>query len=703
MPIQQLGKYQLHEELGRGGYGTVYRATDTVLEVPRAVKVLHPALVADPSFIERFRWEAKFAARMKHPHIVPVYDLGEAEGRFFLAMEYMPAASLKDMLVKDGPLPFERALEITQQLAEALDYIHKQDLIHRDVKPGNILFGEKGNAALTDLGFAKALSSAGSASLSVTGGMIGTPAYMAPEIWMGGEALPQTDVYSLACVFVEVLTGASLFGGEGDSPPPLVMKRHFDPLELPSKWPEGVPDGINAVLDKVLAKEPEERIASPSEFVNVLLELVQEPEPELVEATPEITPPPQPSETEREPEADTDTDKNLPTSNHSAGSWQTRQPAIKQKSSVTQHREPSNLQPVTVDKAWWQQPAVGIVVIGLVILGIALLGGRTPETVVVVETVEITSTPIKIAVEATIEPSTTPTRQPSNTPEPTSTPRLTLTARPISTSQSTNTQNASIPSSGGIGRIAYESGGKIYIMSADGSNQVPITDDECSLGHPSWSPDGERLVVYGSCGDTEGLFTMNDDGSNLELLIAKDKYPMYCPVWSSNGQQLAYIKDTHNLNGTINLYVINSDGLNQRLLLTRRIISCPAWASDGGMLVAYTQTEDGNDDGIFLIGLSGSFAKLFDDGFMNEFAWSIVDTRKLAYTAKDNGELVIKIRNPYGGSPIVLISGDNPSWSPDGTVLAFDRWDSGSYVWVINADGSSLRKLAEGGSPSWGP
>ena len=112
--MTQLGKYQLHEELGRGGYGTVYRAYDTVLKVERAVKVLHPALVADPEFIERFKREAQLAAQLEHPHIVPVYDLGEDQGRFFLVMKYMPEGSLRDVLAKDGRMSFERALEITE-------------------------------------------------------------------------------------------------------------------------------------------------------------------------------------------------------------------------------------------------------------------------------------------------------------------------------------------------------------------------------------------------------------------------------------------------------------------------------------------------------------------------------------------------------------------------------------------------------------
>ena len=266
-----IGKYELHESLGRGGFGTVYRGRDTLLNVPRAVKVLHPALVADPEFIARFRLEAQIAARLEHPHIVPVYDLGEQDGRFFLAMRLMPGGSLKDRLSKGGRLPFAEAVRVITQVAAALDFAYQspEKLIHRDVKPGNILLEADGTARLADFGFAKALEGEGSASLSASGGLVGTLAYLAPEIWNSQPASPLSDQYSLACVFYELITGQSLFGG-GDSPLPVVMKRHLDPLSLPAQWPAGVPDGVSAVLRKALAKTPQERYPSAGAFARAL-------------------------------------------------------------------------------------------------------------------------------------------------------------------------------------------------------------------------------------------------------------------------------------------------------------------------------------------------------------------------------------------------------------------------------------------------
>ena len=266
--MTQLGKYQLHEELGHGGYGTVYRAYDTVLEVDRAVKVLKPELATDKDFIERFKREAKLAAQLDHPRIVPAYDLEEDQGFYFLAMKFMPGKSLKDVLLQSGKLRFDRALEITRQIAEALDFLHSQNYIHRDVKPGNILFDKDGNAYLSDLGFAKALLGTTGTSQTTTGGMIGTPSYMAPELWREKGVSPATDVYSLGCVFYELITGKVLF--EGETSASIMAKHVMDGPKFVSQWPLDVPAGVKRVLRKALAKKPSKRYENPSELYQVL-------------------------------------------------------------------------------------------------------------------------------------------------------------------------------------------------------------------------------------------------------------------------------------------------------------------------------------------------------------------------------------------------------------------------------------------------
>lgn len=258
-----LGKYEIQEVLGRGGFGTVYKGYDKVLDRTVAVKVLHPNLVNDPTFLARFQREAQIAAKLDHPNIVPVYDFGEAEGHYYIVMGYMPGGSLKDRLSSEGPSEKSLALSYISQIGEGLDFAHSRNVIHRDLKPGNILFDERGKVRVSDMGFAKLLHSDTSMSMTVSGGIVGTPAYMAPEIWNGKPATAATDVYSVACILVEMLIGSPLFEGETT---PMIMKQHFEPLNLP----EGLPEEWKPVFEAALAKEPENRLSTMADFVEAL-------------------------------------------------------------------------------------------------------------------------------------------------------------------------------------------------------------------------------------------------------------------------------------------------------------------------------------------------------------------------------------------------------------------------------------------------
>jgi serine/threonine protein kinase len=270
MSNKTIRKFELLKTLGQGGYGRVYLVRDTILNVERALKVLHPALMADPNFIERFKREAQILARLEHPHIIPVHEMDQIGEHIYISMSYVAGGSLKELLDKKGHLPFELAFKITQQIASALEYAYNQpeNLIHRDIKPSNILFERDGTVRLSDFGFAKALSGADSISLTTSGGMIGTYNYMAPEIWRGKSATSATDVYSLACVLYEMLTGEMLFSGES---PPEIMKKHFiDGPQFTKQWKEGIPEEIESVLEKALVKNSEERYQSAGEFFEAL-------------------------------------------------------------------------------------------------------------------------------------------------------------------------------------------------------------------------------------------------------------------------------------------------------------------------------------------------------------------------------------------------------------------------------------------------
>ena len=262
--LSQLGRYKIEAILGAGAFAEVYKALDQTLDRRVALKVLKPALVADEEAFARFVREAKVTANLFNPHIATVLDMGEAEGRYFLAMRYVDGKSLDKMLAAGGALVWEKALDITEQVGEALEFAHKKGLVHRDIKPQNILISEEEGAVLTDFGLVRAMVSSG---MTTTGSFLGTPAYMAPEIWEGEEVTPATDQYALACVLVEMLTGKVLFDGKT---PPAVMAKHFKPLEIPASMENRIPKGTGVALRKALAKKAPERYPTVREFVDNL-------------------------------------------------------------------------------------------------------------------------------------------------------------------------------------------------------------------------------------------------------------------------------------------------------------------------------------------------------------------------------------------------------------------------------------------------
>jgi serine/threonine protein kinase len=262
----KLGKYHILEELGKGGFATVYRALDTTLEREVALKVLDPLLMRDEAWVERFRREARAVARLNHPHIVTIHEIDEADGRLFIAMELVAGPTLKDLIAERGRLSWDETLDILAQVADALDYAHGEGILHRDLKPGNILLDPRRGAVLTDFGFARLVGES-SMSTSVSRGVVGTPQYIAPEIWDGQEATSQTDLYALACIAYEMLTGEVLFGGKT---PIQVMRAHDRGPQFPARWPQGIPTGVADVLHRALGHEVRTRHGNAKALLDAL-------------------------------------------------------------------------------------------------------------------------------------------------------------------------------------------------------------------------------------------------------------------------------------------------------------------------------------------------------------------------------------------------------------------------------------------------
>jgi len=269
---QRLGKYQIESLLGRGGMATVYRAHDTVLNRSVAIKVLDPTLAIDPKAVERFKREAVTAANLEHPAIVRVYDVQQQGNLHYIAMRYVQGTTLRDILHDNGPLPLDAIINIIRPVAEALHYAHRHGVIHRDVKPGNILVEPDGSVLLTDFGIARAADNAQS-GLTATGLVMGTADYLAPEQISGKPAEPRSDIYSLGVVLYEMLTGVTPFAGENTASI-LYRQVHDNPPSLRSMNPR-LPAELQPVVDRTLAKNPALRYADPLEMVQALHEAAQ--------------------------------------------------------------------------------------------------------------------------------------------------------------------------------------------------------------------------------------------------------------------------------------------------------------------------------------------------------------------------------------------------------------------------------------------
>ena len=260
----RFGPYLLRRLLGSGGFGEVYEAEDTVMHRVVALKLLSSSYSHNPAFRERLFREARTAGRLHDPHVVPIHGCGEIDGQLYIDMRLIDGTDLQSTLDRDGALTPPRAVNIVRQIAAALDAAHAETVIHRDVKPANILLGNDDFACLVDFGLANAATDT---KLTSEGTTIGSFAYLAPERLVAGRVTPGADIYALACVLYECLTGSAPYEGR-DEIPALVAAHLAAPVPLPSRQQPGVPVGFDEVIARGMAKEPQERYRTAGELGN---------------------------------------------------------------------------------------------------------------------------------------------------------------------------------------------------------------------------------------------------------------------------------------------------------------------------------------------------------------------------------------------------------------------------------------------------
>lgn len=467
MQPEKIGRYEIRAELGRGGMATVYHGYDPRFEREVAVKVLPSELLhSDPQFKLRFEREAKIIAQLEHPSIVPVYDVGDEGGQPYFVMRYMNGGSLSER-IKSKVMSIKEAVRILGQIAPGLDEAHSKGIVHRDLKPSNILFDSKNIPYISDFGIAK-LSRAQVSN--VTGsGIIGTPAYMAPEQASGETVDGRSDIYALGIIFYEMLTGRQPY--EADTPMAVAIKHITDPVPEILETDPSLPKDIDTIIKTAMAKEKDDRFATSVDMVNAIRDVGAGNTPQLVTMTMKKAAP-----------------KTVMAGTKVSGSGE---------------KKKFNLWAVLV-------PILLIVVLGGGYL--AFNGTKSPEG---------TETPavIPVVVEdtATSEPTKQPTEEPS-TPVPTEIPADT----PV---PPTDTPAApQVTTIGGADQIAFIANREIYLINADGSDAAEpqqLTFDGGTKSDLQWVDRDTLLFISGktvkyytvSTGTVETLTSFNPEAS----------------------------------------------------------------------------------------------------------------------------------------------------------------------------------------------
>lgn len=682
LPFSTLGPYRIEREIGRGGAAIVYLAYHQRLERPVALKVLQPHLQSDAGFVERFLFEARAAARLDHPNIVAIYDAGQIDGADYIAMEYVEGESLADVLRRvPGALPLDFAISIISQVAAALDYAHQRGVIHRDVKPSNILVRDSGHALLADFGIARAASMG---SHTQAGVILGTPEYMAPEQAEGRAVDGRSDVYSLAIVGYHMLTGKPPF--HGATPQATLYAHVHQPLPDPRDLNPAISPALATVLQIGAAKAPERRYPTASAFAQAL-------------TSPSVAaPPPAPPA-----------------------------PAVAAASSPG-HRS-SNL---------WLFILIGFL-LGLAALSLAVWGilrdqtppssSRPPATSTSVAASALpTEAPPTITLAPIVPPSTatsvfppTPTTEPSPTSEPTPTPALPAVPRLAYVSDRTGSP-------------------QIYLIASDGLSDQPLTR-EGRNDRPFWAPDGSLIFFSSDRGGQLALWSMRPDGGEqTQVFVAADaanyslspdgihvayaralegQYDIFLDgaVWVSlPGDQLAYwwapdssrIVFEDRLEGKKTL-ALAAVGSTQPITLTSIAYDSwnPTWGPDSGNL-AFASTLDGN---------AGIYRQILDAGEQIRLTpletWSQApvwspDGAAIAYSASEPDStwtLTVMWADGSGRQPLYnpIFSESTAAWSSDGAQLAFLLDDGDREIAVISHDGSAFRQLTNNGANDWNP
>ncbi|HUE97610.1 MAG TPA: protein kinase [Anaerolineales bacterium] len=647
MQPEKIGIYEIKSELGRGGMATVYRGYDPRFEREVAVKVLpHELLHADPQFRLRFEREAKIVAQLEHSAIVPVYDVGEANGQPYFVMRYMNGGSLSER-IKSGVFSIEDAAQILGAIAPGLDEAHSKGIVHRDIKPSNILFDKRGNLYISDFGIAK-LTQAQSGS--VTGSaIIGTPAYMAPEQAQGSEVDGRADIYALGIILYEMLTGRQPY--EADTPMAVAIKHITDPVPNIRQTNPKLPEGMDAIIQKAMAKNKNERFSSAVEMTNALREVA----------------------------------RGDPTKLYTRAAA----PTVKTNASSEPIAQKKGFNALFV--------IVPVAVIAALAGGLFLFNGtRTPsQTEPPVST--FTSAPPMTETATSVDESTA---VPIVIVDSTSTEALPPTE--------TLTPTPSVLIRGGADKIALVANNEVWVMNVDGSELSQVTTDGGTKNDLQWLPDGETLVFisgltvksYNIRTDVVDTLTSFPSASSLNAFRVSNDSKQVMIAMNNEIFVVPFDFDTmKNVNKKSDLLALEACIVPEGKTRSALVVKEARWSADDKLVAWLFKGPDASDLVSVLniqdctpatIDILDTFpgtrftAPGFQGGLMTDFDWDGFNQFIFNTSRRNNGWGELHIYNWETHKPTLTV---NPiskrccyrdaRWSPDGSHLFFAFQDEG--------------------------
>jgi len=726
-------RYAVEREIGRGGMATVFLAEDLKHHRQVAVKVLHPELAASVG-TDRFLREIEAVAGLTHPHVLPLHDSGEANGLLFYIMPYVEGESLRQRLNREKQLPVEEAIRITQDVAGALDHAHRHSLIHRDIKPGNILL-EEGHAVVTDFGVARAISDAGTGKVTATGMALGTPAYMSPEQAAGEEVDERSDLYALGCVLYEMLAGEPPLTG---ATPQMIQARRMS--ETPTALHtlrDTVPPALDHVIARALARIPADRYATASQFGQALQAV-------LFAATPEAM-----ADLAATPGALAMTPSAVaPGPKRKVSRWMLFAVPILGISVVIAgvmltlssgglgggplEITTSNIWRVTTERGWEFQPTLSPDGKEVAYLLWRLDGNRT----VVRSTLDVgrggESRPGEELGDYHFAPSWTPNG---------ASVRFMVCELGIQCDwKLVGRLGGSVTSLGGVPddavwsrdgtRFAFESGDSIFASPRVGSEPELLgvhTVEPRGLHSLAWSPDGRRIAYVN--GNRQWGNSDNKVNSSVWVLdvASGQTYPVtdgqsinQSPEWLPDSRHLLFVSDRHGARG-VYIVAVGDEGPRGRAQRVPGPSNPHTISVSGdGRKLAYSSFESGRYIRAVPIRQTGAVS-IADAVPVTRQALKIQehdpspDGEWIAFDTDLGGEFAIYKQRTADGQPELVASvpggAYEPSWSPDGTEIAFasTHWRGvpPGEIFVVPVSGGTPQRITkypgDDHSPDWSP